>query len=150
MSTTTNPTTGTVPLMASQHRSTISTAIREARTRQGLTQVELADKLGLSDATNVSRWERGVATPRSTTLEKIADALGVTSVQLLTGNLKTDATIVSSPPPASLSEKLDEVIALLHALQGSIDTGTHDFNARIESVENKLVLGLFGKTKLEF
>lgn len=53
--------------------------IQQARVRAGLTQAELADRLGTSQAV-VSRWERGRRTPTIATLAKIAEAIGATLV----------------------------------------------------------------------
>jgi len=47
----------------------------ELREKHNLTQVELAEKAGLPQA-QISRIERGVVSPTSTTLAKIAEALG--------------------------------------------------------------------------
>ena len=38
--------------------------IRDVRVEQGMTQQQLADKLGVTDKA-VSKWERGVSYPRS-------------------------------------------------------------------------------------
>lgn len=54
----------------------IGQQIRKARDERGLTQTELAIKAGVSRPT-VARVELGVATSIAT-LEKIADALGLT------------------------------------------------------------------------
>jgi transcriptional regulator with XRE-family HTH domain len=57
--------------------------LRELRHRRGLSQAELAKRTGLRRATIVA-LERGQSSPRLTTLEKLATALGVSVVQLLT------------------------------------------------------------------
>jgi transcriptional regulator with XRE-family HTH domain len=51
-----------------------SDVIKKMRKKQGLTQQELADKIGVSQK-DVSRWENGKREPSITTLNKIADAL---------------------------------------------------------------------------
>lgn len=51
--------------------------LAELRVEQGLTQRELAEKLGLSSGEVISRWERGEREPRLEMLSAIADALGV-------------------------------------------------------------------------
>lgn len=55
-------------------RSTPGTAIRSARLEGGLTQAELAHRIGVTQSV-VARWERGAVEPRISTLERIADAL---------------------------------------------------------------------------
>jgi transcriptional regulator with XRE-family HTH domain len=46
------------------------------RIRAGLTQQELADLVGVAQAT-INRYEKGERTPRPATLGRLADALGV-------------------------------------------------------------------------
>jgi len=58
--------------------------IRELRTERGLTQQQLADRLGITDKA-VSKWERGVCYPDITLLRTLADALEVTVSELLAG-----------------------------------------------------------------
>ncbi len=47
------------------------------RTRSGMTQSELAEKLNYSDK-SVSKWERGDSLPDKLVIEKMADIFGVT------------------------------------------------------------------------
>jgi len=56
-------------------------AIREIRTAQHLTLDEVAQAVG-TDATNISRIERGLQAPSLKTLEAIAAALGVEPGQI--------------------------------------------------------------------
>lgn len=50
--------------------------IQKARKAAGMTQKELAEKLGVS-APNISQYERGTKTPKIETVKRIAHALGV-------------------------------------------------------------------------
>lgn len=50
-------------------------AILEARVKMGLTQKQLSEKTGISQA-DISRLECGTANPSIRTLQRIADALG--------------------------------------------------------------------------
>ena len=61
------------------------TTIKELREKNKITQVQLAEKLGVSDKT-VSKWETGKGYPDITLLEPIADALRVSVAELITGN----------------------------------------------------------------
>lgn len=54
---------------------------REARKAAGLTQVELAEKVGCKQK-DISRWEAG-RPPTAATLKKLADALGVSMDSLI-------------------------------------------------------------------
>ena len=62
---------------------TVGQRIREARKKAGLTQKELADKLGISYV-GVSHWENGQRNPKLSTLARIADALSIPVIDLLT------------------------------------------------------------------
>ena len=61
------------------------TTIKELREKNKITQVQLAEKLGVSDKT-VSKWETGKGYPDITLLEPIADTLRVSVAELITGN----------------------------------------------------------------
>ena len=53
-----------------------SDRLKEARKRTGLTQIQIAEKLGIT-AQSYSQYETGKRRPKSDTLSKIADALNV-------------------------------------------------------------------------
>jgi transcriptional regulator with XRE-family HTH domain len=65
-------------------RATLAARLIQARVRRGLSQKELAARLG-SDPSVLSRCERGVVLPTLLTLLRLAEALGVTTDFLLTG-----------------------------------------------------------------
>ena len=56
--------------------------IQVLRKEQGLTQTQLGEKLGVTDKA-ISRWERGVGFPDISLLEGLAQALGVSVVELM-------------------------------------------------------------------
>lgn len=56
--------------------------IRAHRDELGLTQAELADKLGLTYS-SVSQWESGRATPRTPILRQLADLFNTTVAELM-------------------------------------------------------------------
>lgn len=58
--------------------------IRDRRLALGLTQQQLADKLGITDKA-VSKWERSVSYPDITLLRELAAALEVSVTELLAG-----------------------------------------------------------------
>lgn len=58
--------------------------IAARRTELGLTQKQLAEQLHISDRT-VSKWERGAGFPDISLLEPVADALGLSVLELLRG-----------------------------------------------------------------
>lgn len=58
--------------------------ISALRKENNMTQTELAGKLNVTDKA-VSRWERGLGFPDINTLEPLADALGVSLIELMQG-----------------------------------------------------------------
>ena len=60
-------------------------AIRELRQQKGLTQLQLAQLLSVSDKA-VSKWETGKGYPDITLLEPIADAFRISVTELISGN----------------------------------------------------------------
>lgn len=58
--------------------------IAENRKRMGMTQLELAEKLGVTDKA-VSKWERNLSCPDISTLPLLAETLGLTVEELLQG-----------------------------------------------------------------
>jgi transcriptional regulator with XRE-family HTH domain len=65
-------------------REPFGTRLRSLRERARMTQAELAAKIG-SDQSIISRWERNLAEPELTVVERLATALGVYAVELLIG-----------------------------------------------------------------
>ncbi len=68
----------------------IGERIRQARERKGLTQEQLGQIVGVSDAA-VSQWETGGIQPAQKNLPKIAQALGVTRSWLLDGDTASES-----------------------------------------------------------
>lgn len=60
--------------------------LREARQAANLSQVELADALGIKQA-SVSMWERGVRTPHRSKIKAIATLLRIAPEDLFVGEL---------------------------------------------------------------
>ena len=50
--------------------------IKKARLNAGLTQLEVAEKLGLAQA-QYTRWENGGRNPRDETVDKLAEIFGI-------------------------------------------------------------------------
>ena len=61
---------------------TLGTKIAALRKQQGMTQLELAQKLGVTDKA-VSKWERNLACPDIHSLPKLAQVLGVSVEELM-------------------------------------------------------------------
>ena len=67
-------------------------AIRALRESKGLTQAQLAEKLFVSDKT-VSKWENGKGYPDISLLESIAETLGVSVAELLSGQVVRNGNV---------------------------------------------------------
>ena len=76
--------------------------ISTLRKEKGMTQKEIADRLGITDKA-VSKWERDVAYPDTGTIPKLAEILGVTVEELM--NAKS--------VPVSENKKTDDVIDIV-------------------------------------
>ena len=66
--------------------------IREEREKRGLTQAQLAEKLHVSDKT-VSKWETGKGLPDISLVEPLAQALGVSVIELMQGERITNRNL---------------------------------------------------------
>ena len=66
--------------------------IKELREKNGLTQLQLSEKLGISDKT-VSKWENGKGYPDITLLEPIAEAFRVSVTELIAGTAVRNANV---------------------------------------------------------
>lgn len=76
--------------------------INEKRREKGLTQIQLAEILNVSNRT-VSKWENGDGFPDISLLPIIAEVLGITIDELLTGNA-----------PASVNNEQKDSSKILH------------------------------------
>ena len=59
--------------------------IAECRREKNLTQMQLAQKLGITDKA-ISKWERGVSKPNSSIMLELCEILGISVNQLLCGS----------------------------------------------------------------
>ena len=66
--------------------------IKQLREKNNLTQAELASKLNVSDKA-VSKWETGKGYPDITLLQSIADVMGASVVEILSGNVINNTNI---------------------------------------------------------
>ncbi len=64
---------------------TMAEVIGSRRKELGMTQKDLAEKLGITDKA-VSKWERGIACPDTALIPKLAQILGISLEELMTAN----------------------------------------------------------------
>ena len=69
--------------------------IRRLREAHNLTQTQLADRLGVSSKT-VSKWETAKGLPDITLLEPLAQALGVSVMELMSGHTVINKNVSSN------------------------------------------------------
>ena len=58
--------------------------IAECRKQKNLTQMQLAEKLGITDKA-ISKWERGITMPDTSIMLELCDILGISVNELLSG-----------------------------------------------------------------
>ncbi len=61
----------------------LSKFLKEHREKSGLTQSELADKLGYTNAQFVSNWERGLSAPPPKTISELVQILDLNQNALM-------------------------------------------------------------------
>ena len=114
----------------------IGTKIAQARREQGITQLELADKMSVTRQT-VSRWETGAAVPDIEKVADLAEILQVSCDYLLKGNLLSKYAVVSVESKDASGSK-NSVTRLLSGIEGknvriSFYEGEEDMDALDEA-----------------
>lgn len=69
--------------------------IQALRQEKGLTQIQLADQLNVSNKT-ISKWERGLGLPDISIIPELSNLLGVDIYNLLTGDVSASGTVVGN------------------------------------------------------
>lgn len=80
--------------------------IQTTRRELGLTQSQLAERLGVTDKA-ISRWERGVGFPDISLLEPLAEALGVTMVELMRSERLEQEQITITEVETMMAQTID-------------------------------------------
>ena len=95
-------------------KETIGNRIQKFRKEKGLTQEELAAKLGLSSQA-VSKWENDASCPDISMLPQLCALLGVTADELLSGKTETAKVV-----PDGKRKPFDELVmrVLVNSSQG--------------------------------
>ena len=73
-------------------KKTLGTMIAELRKQHGMTQLELAEKMGVTDKA-VSKWERDLSCPDINSLPKLAEILGVSVEELMQVKKEAEASV---------------------------------------------------------
>ena len=85
--------------------------LKELRLEKNLSQTELGDMIGVH-YTHIGRYERGLSIPKSATMRRLAEALGVTTDYLFEG--KMDEVAKSRLKDRDLLQMFNEVEKLTH------------------------------------
>lgn len=80
--------------------------IQTLRRELGLTQAQLGERLGVTDKA-ISRWERGVGFPDISLLEPLAEALGVTVVELMRSEKIEAETITKEDAGQAMAQTIE-------------------------------------------
>ena len=81
-------------------KKTLGTMIAELRKQHGMTQLELAEKMGVTDKA-VSKWERDLSCPDINSVPTLAEVLGVSVEELM--QVKKEA----AAPAAKVAEIME-------------------------------------------
>ena len=73
-------------------KKTLGTMIAELRKQHGMTQLELAEKMGVTDKA-VSKWERDLSWPDINSLPTLAEILGVSVEELMQIKKEAEAPV---------------------------------------------------------
>ena len=92
-------------------KKTMGSMIAELRKQQGMTQLELAGKMGVTDKA-VSKWERDLSCPDINSLPDLAEILGVSVDELM--QIKREA----DTPKKSSAEIVETVLKALTLAMG--------------------------------
>ena len=92
---------------------TIGSRIAENRRRIGMTQEELAAKLAVS-AQAVSKWENDITCPDVMTLPKLAELLGITVDELLSGKKQPQTLVLADEERKSVDDMMLKIIVNSH------------------------------------
>lgn len=95
----------------------VGARLRTARRGTGLTQRQLAEKLGVESIT-VSRWERGVTTPSLPRLRRIAELTETTVSDLVRS---PDAQTTQGAELAALREELAETREIVDRIARALE-----------------------------
>ena len=99
--------------------------IKSLREQKKITQLQLAEKLGVSDKT-ISKWETGKGYPDITLLEPIADAFSVSVTELISGNTVTNSNVSANmmrshffvcPVCGNIIHSMGEAVIQCHGVQ---------------------------------
>lgn len=114
-------------------RKTLGRLISETRKAKGMTQLELAQKLNVTDKA-VSKWERDLSCPDVNSFPQLAEVLGLTLEELMQGQKQ------NQPAEQKLDELADTIMKAVALALGVATAVLAALNA-IESRQGIFLLG---------
>ena len=115
-------------------KKTLGMMIAELRKQHGMTQLELAEKMGVTDKA-VSKWERDLSCPDINSIPKLAEILGVSVEELM--QVKKEA----EEPVSKVSEALEVIPKALTLAMGVAVTVLTILDA-MDAKSGMILLGL--------
>ena len=124
------------------------TTIRDLRERKNMTQLQVAEALGVSDKT-VSKWENAKGYPDITLIEPIANVFVVSLPELLSGNQIQNANVSANmlrsifyvcPVCGNVIHSMGEAVICCHGIQlvpSEAETTDEDHMIFTERVEDE-------------
>ena len=102
-------------------KQTLGATIASLRKAHGMTQLELAEKMNVTDKA-VSKWERNLSCPDVNSLPQLAEVLGVSVDELMQCNPRTGAPQASGGPltvliPKAIALAMGVAVIVLSALK---------------------------------
>ena len=106
-------------------KKTLGTMIAELSKKHGMTQLELAEKMGVTDKA-VSKWERDLSCPDINSLPALAEILGVSVDELMQIKKEADAPVskvaeIMDIAPKAVAMAMGVAVAVLTTMN-SLDT----------------------------
>ncbi|HCA3882435.1 TPA: helix-turn-helix domain-containing protein [Salmonella enterica] len=125
--------------MTDKNQISLGGRVQQKRKEKGMTQRDLAHKIGVSFA-SVSLWEKDSAEPGARTLNKIADALDCSTEWLLTGarpSMVLPLPQLKGERPETDLQKLEAIFDLLPEATrlDILDYATQRLNEHIRALE---------------
>lgn len=114
--------------------------LKEERKKKGISQKELGQKLGVSQAM-IAQYEKGDRTPKIETIKKIAKALEVEAIVLMGYRNKNSNIIDLFCGGAAYSDiSVDEILEKLDLTENDLDVLKKSIKSNQEGTEKELLI----------
>lgn len=118
---------------------TVGEAIKDIRTKKGITQVQLATAIGMDDAA-IRKYESGKLKPKAETIEKIARALNVEPATISCGGITAKSAMIQlfsifKNYRGEMYQKGDAVYIELKALEPFLQTWCFVYKEMLSKID---------------